>query len=129
MSTHNPLTWSLTSHRSITLCLPVVAQKKGGDDFTDLIKRYYAAWITLNPDNPYARDADLVFFDIAPLRSHRARYTSRFCNEPSVMVGLLSGLRCLGDELFITIISCEYVGHIIHRLEAATEAELHYRVG
>src|SRR5437660_12002198 len=43
-------------------------------------------------------------------------------------VGLLRRLRCLGDELFITIVSCEYVAHIIHRLEAATEAELHYRV-
>src|SRR2546430_8419333 len=54
-----------------TLCLPAVAQKKGGDDFNDLIKRYYAAWSTLNPDNAsflYAKDANLVFFDIAPLK-------------------------------------------------------------
>ena len=54
-----------------TLCLPAVAQKKGGDDFNDLIKRYYTAWSTLNPDNAsflYAKDADLVFFDIAPLK-------------------------------------------------------------
>ena len=54
-----------------TLCLPALAQKKRGDDFNDLIKRYYAAWNTLNPDNAsflYAQDADLVFFDIAPLK-------------------------------------------------------------
>ena len=54
-----------------TLCLPALAQKKGTDDFNDLIKRYYAAWNTLNPDNAsflYAQDADLVFFDIAPLK-------------------------------------------------------------
>jgi len=54
-----------------TLCLPALAQKKRGDDFNDLIKRYYAAWSTLNPDNAsflYAQDADLVFFDIAPLK-------------------------------------------------------------
>src|SRR6266852_4805213 len=54
-----------------TLCLPVLAQKKREDDFNDLIKRYYSAWSTLNPDNAsflYARDADLVFFDIAPLK-------------------------------------------------------------
>ena len=54
-----------------TLCLPTLAQKKGADDFNDLIKRYYAAWSTLNPDNAsflYAKDADLVFFDIAPLK-------------------------------------------------------------
>jgi len=54
-----------------TLCLPALAQKTGADDFNDLIKRYYAAWSTLNPDNAsflYAKDADLVFFDIAPLK-------------------------------------------------------------
>jgi ketosteroid isomerase-like protein len=55
------------------LCLPALAQKraKGGDDFDALIKKYYAAWSTLNPDNAaamYAKDADLVFFDIAPLK-------------------------------------------------------------
>jgi ketosteroid isomerase-like protein len=51
--------------------LPVFAQKKGADDFNYLIKRYYSAWSTLNPDNAsslYAKDADLVFFDIAPLK-------------------------------------------------------------
>src|SRR5437667_10169983 len=54
-----------------TLSLPSLAQKKGADDFNDLIKRYYAAWSTLNPDNAsflYAKDANLVFFDIAPLK-------------------------------------------------------------
>lgn len=54
-----------------TLCLPTLAQKKSTDDFNDLIKRYYTAWSTLNPDNAsflYAKDADLVFFDIAPLK-------------------------------------------------------------
>ncbi|HEX3144412.1 MAG TPA: hypothetical protein VHQ64_10620, partial [Pyrinomonadaceae bacterium] len=50
-------------------CLPVAAQKQAGPDFKHLIKEYYAAWSTLNPDNPapaYAKDADLVFFDIDP---------------------------------------------------------------
>ena len=54
-----------------TLCLPALAQKKRADDFNDLIRRYYAAWNTLNPDNAsflYAHDADLIFFDIAPLK-------------------------------------------------------------
>jgi len=56
---------------SSAFCLPVCAQKKSGDDFQQLVKRYYAAWNTLNPDNPgalYAQDADLVFFDVAPLK-------------------------------------------------------------
>lgn len=54
-----------------TICLPALAQKKGGDDFNDLIRRYYVAWNTMNPDNAsflYAQNADLVFFDIAPLK-------------------------------------------------------------
>jgi ketosteroid isomerase-like protein len=36
-----------------------------------LIERYYAAWNTLNTGNPssfYAKDADLVFFDVAPFK-------------------------------------------------------------
>lgn len=42
-----------------------------GADFKALIERYYAAWNTMNTDNPsqfYAKDADLVFYDIAPLK-------------------------------------------------------------
>ena len=52
-------------------CLPISAQRSSADDFNDLIQRYYRAWNTLNPDNVsflYAQDADLVFFDIAPLK-------------------------------------------------------------
>ena len=40
-------------------------------EFKTLIAEYYAAWSTLNPDNAakyYAKDADLVFYDIAPLK-------------------------------------------------------------
>ena len=36
-----------------------------------LIAGYYAAWNTLKTDNPasfYAKDADLVFFDVVPLK-------------------------------------------------------------
>src|SRR5262245_37903942 len=52
-------------------CVPALAQKKGGPDFMKLIQENYAAWNTLNPDNPakfYAKDADLVFFDVDPLK-------------------------------------------------------------
>jgi ketosteroid isomerase-like protein len=40
-------------------------------EFTALIKRYYELWNTANADNPaplYAKDADLVFYDIIPLK-------------------------------------------------------------
>jgi ketosteroid isomerase-like protein len=39
--------------------------------FDALIERYYAAWNTGNPDNAaplYAKDADLVFYDLTPLQ-------------------------------------------------------------
>jgi ketosteroid isomerase-like protein len=55
----------------VLLCLPAIAQKKPTSNFNDMIKRYYAAWSTLNPDNPaqfYAKDPDLIFFDIDPLK-------------------------------------------------------------
>jgi len=62
----------------LLLALPTAARatkagrRSGGDpQFKSLIDRYYVAWSTLNPDNAaefYARDASLVFFDIAPLK-------------------------------------------------------------
>jgi len=55
----------------IVIFVPTMAQKKTGPDFNSMIKDYYAKWSTLNPDNPapyYAKDADLVFFDIDPLK-------------------------------------------------------------
>jgi ketosteroid isomerase-like protein len=51
--------------------VPTIAQKKTGPDFNAMIKDYYAKWSTLNSDNPapfYAKDADLVFFDVDPLK-------------------------------------------------------------
>ncbi|HMF58246.1 MAG TPA: nuclear transport factor 2 family protein [Pyrinomonadaceae bacterium] len=42
-------------------------------EFKLLLEQFYAAWSTLNADNAarfYARDADLIFFDIAPLEYH-----------------------------------------------------------
>jgi ketosteroid isomerase-like protein len=51
--------------------VPAMAQKKAGPDFKAMIKDYYAKWSTLNSDNPapfYAKDPDLVFFDVDPLK-------------------------------------------------------------
>ncbi|HKP35444.1 MAG TPA: nuclear transport factor 2 family protein [Pyrinomonadaceae bacterium] len=53
------------------MCFPAFAQRKRPNNFNDMIKRCYAAWSTLNPDNPapfYAKDPDLVFFDMDPLK-------------------------------------------------------------
>lgn len=53
----------------------VLAQKKSSDDaeFKATVRDYYTAWNTLDTNNPakyYARDADLIFFDVAPLQYH-----------------------------------------------------------
>src|SRR6266545_1626051 len=40
-------------------------------EFKALISQYYTAWSTLDPDNAakyYAKDSDLVFYDVAPLK-------------------------------------------------------------
>lgn len=40
-------------------------------EFKKMIAEYYEAWSTLNPQNAakyYAKDADLVFYDVAPLK-------------------------------------------------------------
>jgi len=46
--------------------------RQGGDaEFRKLIEGYYADWSKLNTDAPskyYAKDADLIFFDIAPMK-------------------------------------------------------------
>lgn len=62
----------------LVMCvIPAVSgpQKKAADpveaELRKMIKEYYEAWSTLNPDvaeKYYAKDADLVFFDVAPLK-------------------------------------------------------------
>lgn len=51
------------------------AQQKANDaaTFRNLLDAYCAAWSTGNADNPasfYAKDADLVFYDLAPFAYH-----------------------------------------------------------
>lgn len=45
--------------------------KHGDAEFKALIDRYYEAWSSANPDNAaplYAKDPELVFYDLAPLK-------------------------------------------------------------
>jgi ketosteroid isomerase-like protein len=86
------------------LSLPAVAQKKAGPDFNRIIKEYYAAWSTLNPDNPapaYAKDADLVFFDIDPVKyTSWQQYHDNFKNN--VAPGFTSLTITPNDDIKIT---------------------------
>ena len=86
-----------------TFSLPAVAQGKG-DDINALVKDYYAAWNTLNPDNAakfYAKDADLVFFDIAPLKyANWQEYSDTF--KQTVGPGFASLVLTPGNDLKVT---------------------------
>ena len=82
---------------ALLTCLAAVTygQKAGKSDnaeFKALSDRYFAAWSSLNPDNAaplYAKDADLVFYDIAPLK-----YTGWAEYEKGVR-GVLGGFESL----------------------------------
>ena len=68
----------LTTLAMLLVTLPATAFSKRAAakqapeaEFKALIDRYYAAWSSMNTDNAaqfYAKDADLVFYDIAPLK-------------------------------------------------------------
>ena len=72
-------------------------------EFKKMIDEYYTAWSTLNPDNAakfYAKDADIDFFDIAPLKykswsEYRAGVIKAF-TEP-----MLSGKLTPNDDVKI----------------------------
>ena len=58
---------------SVCETLPAAESKKSGDtaEFKDLIRQYYEAWSSGSPENParlYAKDSNLVFYDVAPLK-------------------------------------------------------------
>jgi ketosteroid isomerase-like protein len=50
---------------------PARSSARADAEFKKIIEEYYAAWSQLNTDTPakyYAKDADLVFYDIAPMK-------------------------------------------------------------
>lgn len=78
MNTNSLFKTVLTAGVALLITLSASAQTKKVPlkgaleaEFKVLIDQYYAAWSTLNPDNAakyYAKDADLVFYDVAPLK-------------------------------------------------------------
>ena len=87
-----------------TFCLPTLAQKQSAPDFNRIIKEYYAAWSTLNSDKPapyYAKDADLVFFDVDPVKyTSWQQYHDNFKNN--VAPGFTSLTITPNDDVKIT---------------------------
>lgn len=68
----------LIATTTLLIALSASAQKKPAHgkaaleaEFKTMIDQYYTAWSTLDPDKAakfYAKDADLPFFDVAPLK-------------------------------------------------------------
>jgi ketosteroid isomerase-like protein len=92
---------SAQTNRTAAKPAPDVGSKS---EFKKMIDEYYTAWSTLNPDNAakfYAKDADLVFYDVAPLKynswsEYRAGVIKAF-TEP-----MSSGKLTPNDDLKVT---------------------------
>jgi ketosteroid isomerase-like protein len=96
---------------SLTLLLlaavPASAKTKpasGDAEFKELIKQYYELWSMANPDKPaplYAKDAGLVFYDVAPLK-----YTGwdeyKVGVQKNLFDNLASGALTAKDDLKVT---------------------------
>ena len=62
------------------------SKSRNADEFRKLIKDCYAAWSTLDPDKAagfYAKDPELVFYDVAPLKYDQGwqQYRDNFKNN------------------------------------------------
>ena len=56
---------------AVTAGLPAADKPGDTGEFKTMIQHYWEAWSTLNPDKAaplYAKEADAVFFDLAPLK-------------------------------------------------------------
>ncbi len=77
-----------------------------GDDavFKDLIRQYYEAWNSVNTDKPaplYAKEADLVFYDIAPLK-YTGWQEYKLGVQKNLFDNLASGALTAKDDLKVT---------------------------
>lgn len=78
MNIKSPFGFALTAAMVLTIALSASAQMEKAPsksaleaEFKAMIDQYYTAWSTLDPDKAakyYAKDADLVFYDVAPLK-------------------------------------------------------------
>jgi len=85
---------------------PALAQKKaarntaGSDEIKTVLEKLFAAWSDLDPAKAapfYAKDADLTFFDIAPLKYNGwSEYTE---GVPKAFAAYRSGKFTLNDDL------------------------------
>ena len=79
-------------------------KKAGAELNKKLVQSLYAAWNTLNADNPasfYAKDANIVFFDVAPLKYNGWAEYKRGVQK-SIFDQISAGKLTPNDDLKIT---------------------------
>src|SRR5258705_905234 len=89
----------------LALAAGLTAADKPGDtgEFKTIIQHYWEAWSTLNPDNAasmYAKEADAVFFDLAPLKYNGWEEYS--AGVKKVFAGSASASIAPNDDLKVT---------------------------
>ena len=105
------------------------------EEFKGIITRYYAAWSTLDPDKAaefYAKDADLPFYDIAPLKYNGwAEYKSGVQKNFTENVVSGSGSLVPKDDLKVTrrgnIVWTTVTFHLMGKLKSGGALELDAR--
>lgn len=82
------------------------AQQQASDtaNFRKLVNDYCASWSTLDPDKAakfYAKDADLVFYDVAPFSYHGWK-EYREGVQKNLFANMVSGSLTAGKDLKVT---------------------------
>jgi ketosteroid isomerase-like protein len=111
------------------------AQKPAGGDaeFKELIREYYEAWSSANTDKPaplYAKDPDLVFYDVAPLK-----YTGwdeyKVGVQKNLFDGMASGALTAKDDLKVNrrgnVAWTSVTGHLSAKMKDGKAMELDIR--
>ncbi len=109
------------------------AAAAGDGEFKDLIRQYNEAWSTANPDKPaplYAKEADLVFYDVTPLK-----YTGwddyKVGVQKNLFDGMASGQLTSKDDLKVTrkgnIAWTTVTGHLSAKMKDGKSLETDYR--
>ena len=117
----------------LVLCRPALSAS--GDDavFKNLIREYYQAWSSANTDKPaplYAKEADLVFYDIAPLK-YTGWQEYKLGVQKNLFDNLASGALTPKDDLKVTrrgnLAWTTVTGHFSAKMKDGKSMELETR--
>jgi ketosteroid isomerase-like protein len=120
----------------ISAAIPAGAAQKpaaGDAEFKELIREYYEAWSSANPDKPaplYAKESDLVFYDVTPLK-----YTGwdeyKTGVQKNLFDGMASGALTAKDDLKVTrrgnIAWTSVTGHFSAKMKDGKAVEMDIR--